>query len=1123
MGKDSIYVCCRFRPQNKLEKGKGCCRVIAISDCQTVVQVTNVHMQNKVYRFKFDKVFDTNSSQPAVFNDTAKGLVDNVMDGYNCTIFAYGQTGTGKTYSMEGELGSPSRGIVPRVVETIFQKIQETDERIEFTLKVSYCEIYLERLRDLLNPKNKQLKIRENNNGVYIAGISSWYVRDEKDVMDLMMMGADSRTTQSTNMNAVSSRSHGVFMLMLNSKDTETGSQKMSKLMMVDLAGSEKVSKTGAQGSALEEAKKINQSLSALGNVMNSLTEGGNHIPYRDSVLTKLLSDSLGGNCKTVLLIAASESSYSVEETVNTMRFGERAKKIKNTAKINAEKTIAEYKREAITMKKKIVKQSKMIQCLQHDLELSKNGLLTDENSLVAKLKAGEDVVLARENESEDEDNRDDLMNASFGGIDAGKKKETKQMEPEMKTGVPDSPPAPFSSKLAPPNARAVMEPTADGGIFSLGDRITDIDGTRSGVVQRVFYVEDVDVRWDNNAVSYKIPAPNLILVEDDEEPIDGDELEALEPDVDLDLEPDSPAPRISPRAPPSRNHLDAGQRPPHLEDPPSRRGSMQGSPRAPPTKPGHHTRPSTGGTLPNQLPPSPMHSRRSSRGHNRTPSGSPRRGSASSPRRGSASSPRRGGERQQARVSWNKYQQATKLALDLQKEIDRLQLGHKDMKEALLKATARIATVDTELTIKSEALQKERMKTEEAEAECGKAVLKLRALDDQHSTLKYEKKKLLREITELKHMVEGQERERGKLRQKIEVLKKEAETELNKVRSEEKERAKKFIEAAQKAINRTANPAKRLMRENERLRGSIKNRRGVSSTRVDQEGLKEMQALKLQQLKLEQDLMSKVEDYLLLKMKVVEKDEQLEHLTNDVKIKDMRLRHQHDELSALGKLKLESDKYHSEKAARDQERILKLKRIIAKLKQKRASGIGGGGRISKTRQKKMRAVKVSLRGGGGAPRKKSRSNSKRKSRSKGRGARRRGSRSDQKSDKGSPTGSVASSATGNKYKTYGNYGASTDGYGSEFKDDASATGSQISYASYSGAYYGGQTAGLQDLPDIPDDSQSVISDVHSTYSGYANPSYQYYPSHNTTYDPYAYGQAGAHGAYAGVGRSSTT
>merc|ERR1719412_588532 len=167
-------------------------------------------------------------------------------------------------------------------------------------------------------------------------------------------MGTSYRTAQSTNMNAVSSRSHGVFMLKLISKDTTSGSTKMSKLLMVDLAGSEKVAKTGAKGSVLEEAKKINQSLSALGNVMNALTEGSKHIPYRDSVLTKLLADSLGGNCKTVLLIAASESSYSCEETCSTLRFGERAKKIKNTAKVNSEKTVAEYKREVIGLQRTI-------------------------------------------------------------------------------------------------------------------------------------------------------------------------------------------------------------------------------------------------------------------------------------------------------------------------------------------------------------------------------------------------------------------------------------------------------------------------------------------------------------------------------------------------------------------------------------------------------------------------------------------------------------------------------------------------------------------------------------------------------------------------------------------------
>merc|ERR1719419_1135871 len=167
---------------------------------------------------------------------------------------------------------------------------------------------------------------------------------------------------------------------------------KTSKLLMVDLAGSEKVGKTEASGSALEEAKKINQSLSALGNVMNALTEGAKHIPYRDSVLTKLLSDSLGGNCKTCLLIACSCSSYSAEETISTMRFGVRAKKIKNTAKVNAEKTVAEYKKEVIGLNRTISKLRKLVACLKHDLELSKKGELTEKNELAAKLERGEKV-----------------------------------------------------------------------------------------------------------------------------------------------------------------------------------------------------------------------------------------------------------------------------------------------------------------------------------------------------------------------------------------------------------------------------------------------------------------------------------------------------------------------------------------------------------------------------------------------------------------------------------------------------------------------------------------------------------------------------------------------------------
>jgi len=349
--------------------------------------------------------------------------------------------------------------------------------------------------------------------------------------------------------------------------------------------------------------------------------------------------------------------------------------------------------------------------------------------------------------------------------------------------------------------------------------------------------------------------------------------------------------------------------------------------------------------------------------------------------------------------------------------------------------------------------------------------------------------------------------------------LKREAESELNKVRLEEKERAKKFIEAAQKAISRTSNPVKRLMRENERMRGNVaksKLKNVQSQSAIQQRNdenastLKEMQTLKLQQLKLEQDLRSKVEEFILLKMKVVEKDEQLEHLQNDVKIKDMRLRHQHDELSALGKLKLESDKYHSEKAARDQERIMKLKRIVNKLKQKRAAG-DTKPKISNAKQKKMRAVVVPLRGGGRKkkPAKASRPAGRKTRKRKQKGVRRKGQAKGRTGDDGdgSPTGSVASSHANGKFNynyntpAYQSYGQqAVDPYGgADYKDDdASVAGSEaMSYASYSGAYYNSQPQkydnyeGLPELPFSNDENESVISaDNHSAYSGYTATQY---------------------------------
>eukprot|EP01084_Bolivina_argentea_P109665 196008_1 len=367
---DSIIVLCRFRPQNSREKAANAYIVVQVSDCHTLCVVTHPDKskQPKPLSFNFDCVFDWTSTQTEVYEHAASHLVEQVFDGFNATIFAYGQTGAGKTYSMEGKLGSPHRGIVPRTVENIFENIADSDEDMEYLLQVSYVEIYLEALRDLLKPGNASMKIRDSKTGVFIENVTEMYVRDAQEVMDLMTMGSRARTTGATAMNAASPRSHGVFMLKLSQTNTKSGTKKVSKLMMIDLAGSEKVSKTGATGMLLKEAQKINQSLSALGNVMGQLSAGKGHVSYRDSVLTRLLSDSLGGNCKTTLLIAVSPSSFNADETITTARFGVRAKKIKNKAKINAEKTVAEYKKEVTVLLDRILKLQALVSALQADL-----------------------------------------------------------------------------------------------------------------------------------------------------------------------------------------------------------------------------------------------------------------------------------------------------------------------------------------------------------------------------------------------------------------------------------------------------------------------------------------------------------------------------------------------------------------------------------------------------------------------------------------------------------------------------------------------------------------------------------------------------------------------------------
>ena len=291
--------------------------------------------------FTFDHVFPMDTSQAHVFDHSIKGTVNDVLQGYNGTIFAYGQTGSGKTYTMMGAdiQDDHTRGIIPRLTDQVFQGILHSPPTIEYTVKVSFMEIYMEKIRDLLAPDRINLPIQEDKSkGVRVKGLSEHYMSSPDEVYDVIRRGTGVRVVSATRMNAESSRSHTIFTFTVQQRNTETGATKSGCLYLVDLAGSEKVDKTGASGQTLEEAKKINRSLSALGMVINALTDGKSaHVPYRDSKLTRILQESLGGNSRTTLIVNCSPVAYNADETLSTLRFGVRAKSIKNNARINAE------------------------------------------------------------------------------------------------------------------------------------------------------------------------------------------------------------------------------------------------------------------------------------------------------------------------------------------------------------------------------------------------------------------------------------------------------------------------------------------------------------------------------------------------------------------------------------------------------------------------------------------------------------------------------------------------------------------------------------------------------------------------------------------------------------------
>ncbi|CAK4690844.1 unnamed protein product [Aphanomyces euteiches] len=330
--KQGVKVYVRVRPMSTMEKEQGCANAFVPEDAAITLGPK---------KYTFDQVFDGSMSQKNVFNKSAATLLDGFFEGYNATVFAYGQTGSGKTYTMGVDHG----GVIPQVVDEIFARGKELkDKMTNIVLKMSYLEIFNEEVFDLLAGTPTSLAVRDDvKGGVVVTGLSEHQVNSTEEVKQLLTQGAARRATASTGMNDTSSRSHAICTLSMHQQPAED-SAKFSKFHLVDLAGSERAKRTMATGERFKEGVHINQALLTLGKVITSLSDKKSFVPYRESKLTRLLQDSLGGNSKTVMIACVSPADSNFEETSSTLRYAERARAIQNKAVINKDPGACEIK-----------------------------------------------------------------------------------------------------------------------------------------------------------------------------------------------------------------------------------------------------------------------------------------------------------------------------------------------------------------------------------------------------------------------------------------------------------------------------------------------------------------------------------------------------------------------------------------------------------------------------------------------------------------------------------------------------------------------------------------------------------------------------------------------------------